>query len=174
MVAPKFRCTSFMSCRLAPSTPPARGIPRPSVSRLRLVPLLPRSVGLGPVPFSPQRSFGHRSGGPPLLKPEMYRAGRAEASGQGLPLAARALNTVDSVHTLASGDIRAPTLGMRPLRRQQGQNTFPQSVWNTPSFVYAIPRCRVAHHTPPHTLERGITKILNSVQGYWIGSKRSP
>src|SRR5438034_8193267 len=38
-----------------------RGTPAPSVSRLRFVPLLARSVGLGPV-FSPtQRRFGHRA-----------------------------------------------------------------------------------------------------------------
>ena len=35
------------------------GTPCPSVSRLRLTPLLPRSVGLGPVFFPAQRRFGH-------------------------------------------------------------------------------------------------------------------
>src|SRR5215469_5055282 len=51
--------TSFISWRLAPSIVRPIGKPCPWVSRLRLTPLLPRSVGLGPV-FSPtQRSLGH-------------------------------------------------------------------------------------------------------------------
>lgn len=37
--------TSFMSCRLAPSTASPTGIPEPSVNRLRFAPCLPRSVG---------------------------------------------------------------------------------------------------------------------------------
>ena len=52
--------TSFMSCRLAPSTANPIGTPCPSVSRLRLTPLLPRSVGLRPVFFPAQRRLGHR------------------------------------------------------------------------------------------------------------------
>src|SRR3954465_11058123 len=39
------------------------GIPRASVTTERLVPSLPRSVGLGPVFFPTQRSLGHRSVG---------------------------------------------------------------------------------------------------------------
>lgn len=39
----------FMSVRLAPEMTVASGTPRPSVSRCRLVPHLPRSVGLAPV-----------------------------------------------------------------------------------------------------------------------------
>ena len=39
----------------------ARGMPLASVSRLLLVPPLPRSVGLGPVFFPAQRGFGHRT-----------------------------------------------------------------------------------------------------------------
>src|SRR6266699_977145 len=35
------------------------GTPCPSVSTLRFTPLLPRSVGLGPVFFPAQRSFHH-------------------------------------------------------------------------------------------------------------------
>src|SRR5262249_36761528 len=38
----------------APSVTNARGIPAPSVRRLRLVPSLPRSVGLGPVAAPPK------------------------------------------------------------------------------------------------------------------------
>src|SRR5512135_2535872 len=49
-----------MSLRLAPATAKPMGTPCPSVSRLRLTPSLPRSVGLGPVFFPAQRRFGHR------------------------------------------------------------------------------------------------------------------
>ena len=50
--------TSFISWRLAPSTASPTGMPWVSVNRLRLTPLLPRSVGLGLV-FSPaQGGFG--------------------------------------------------------------------------------------------------------------------
>src|SRR5437868_14630623 len=53
--------TSFMSGRLAPATTPPIGMPWPSVSRLRLVPALARSVGLGPVFFPAQGRFGHHA-----------------------------------------------------------------------------------------------------------------
>src|SRR5512135_2948397 len=52
--------TSFISWRWAPSITTPIGTPCPSVSRLRFTPPLPRSVGLGPVFFPPQRGFGHR------------------------------------------------------------------------------------------------------------------
>src|SRR3954468_4643076 len=48
------------SLRLAPATTTESGVPRASVSRLRLVPHLARSVGLGPV-FSPTEGrLAHR------------------------------------------------------------------------------------------------------------------
>src|SRR2546421_8300854 len=47
------------STRLAPSTARPIGTPLPSVTMLRLTPLLPRSVGLGPVFFPPERGLGH-------------------------------------------------------------------------------------------------------------------
>src|SRR5688500_2920293 len=50
-----------MSCRLAPSIVRPSGTPFPSVSRLRLTPLLPRSVGFRPVFFPPERCLRHRS-----------------------------------------------------------------------------------------------------------------
>src|SRR5713101_5728650 len=53
--------TSFMSGRLAPVTTRPRGTPCPSVSRLRLTPVLPRSVGLGAVFPPTQRRLCHRS-----------------------------------------------------------------------------------------------------------------
>src|SRR6476661_6944753 len=52
--------TSFISLRLAPSTTTPIGTPWPSVSRLRLTPLFPRSVGLGPVFFPRQGRLGQR------------------------------------------------------------------------------------------------------------------
>ena len=63
--------TSFISWRLAPSTASPAGMPWASVNRLRLTPLLPRSVGLGPV-FSPaQGGFGH---GPVQAQPTPVHA----------------------------------------------------------------------------------------------------
>src|ERR1039457_692245 len=50
---------SLWSLRFAPSIVRPTGTPAPSVRRLRLVPSLPRSVGLGPVLFPPARSLGH-------------------------------------------------------------------------------------------------------------------
>src|SRR6476660_3517820 len=50
--------TNFMSCRLAPSIVRPIGTPCPSVSRLRLTPDLPRSVGLRPVFFPAQWRLG--------------------------------------------------------------------------------------------------------------------
>src|SRR5215211_4588635 len=47
------------SGRLAPSTARPTGTPLPSARMLRLVPFLPRSVGLGPVFFPPERGLGH-------------------------------------------------------------------------------------------------------------------
>ena len=52
--------TSFMSCRLAPSMAIPTGMPLASVSRLRLTPCLPRSVGFASVflnqPMGPSSS----------------------------------------------------------------------------------------------------------------------
>src|SRR5262245_3080560 len=50
---------SLKSLRLAPSTVRPMGTPPPSVSRLRFVPILPRSVGFLPTFFPPKRGFGH-------------------------------------------------------------------------------------------------------------------
>src|ERR1700693_204546 len=49
--------SSFTSWRLAPSMTMAKGMPAPSVKRLRLVPFLPRSVGLAPVAAFPRGAF---------------------------------------------------------------------------------------------------------------------
>jgi hypothetical protein len=50
-----------MSCRLAPSTTIAIGMPFASVNKLRLTPPLPRSVGLRPVFFPAQWGLRHRT-----------------------------------------------------------------------------------------------------------------
>src|SRR5260370_1145261 len=122
--------TSFMSWRFAPSIVRPIGTPCPSVSKLRLPPLLPRSVGLGPV-FSPaERRFGHRpvhtqplpvnatefikllnSGLPeceedsrlhPLLKAIMGCRVRTQLGLiQGLPLATRSQHVEDGIGTVA-------------------------------------------------------------------------
>ena len=51
----------FRARRFAPATSMANGMPLASVSRLRLVPPLPRSVGWGSVFFPAQRRLGHRA-----------------------------------------------------------------------------------------------------------------
>src|SRR5919202_87513 len=130
--------TSFESCRLAPSTAKPIGTPCPSVSKLRLTPCLPRSVGLRPVFFPPERCLRHRSvhaqpapvnavqlielldarqpqflensGVDPLLK-AVVRGGLGTQVGlvQGLPLAAGAQHVEDGVSAAAVGDARAST-----------------------------------------------------------------
>ena len=52
--------SSFLAGRLAPATPKPTGTPWPSVSRLRLPPLLARSGGWGPGFFPPKRGLRHR------------------------------------------------------------------------------------------------------------------
>src|SRR5688572_1332182 len=52
---------SLKSTTFAPSTASPRGIPADSVSRLRFVPDLARSVGLGPLFFPSQRRLRHRA-----------------------------------------------------------------------------------------------------------------
>src|SRR5258708_32084359 len=122
--------TSFMSWRFAPSIVRPIGTPCPSVSKLRLTPLLPRSVGLGPVFFPAQRRFGHRpvhtqplpvnatefikllnSGLPeceedsrlhPLLKAIIGCRVRTQLGLiQGLPLATRSQHVEDGIGTVA-------------------------------------------------------------------------
>ena len=56
----KVSSTKRLSCVLAPLVVMPKGMPLPSVNKLRLVPPLARSVGLGPVFFPPERGFGHR------------------------------------------------------------------------------------------------------------------
>src|SRR5262249_12146754 len=125
---------SLKSLRLAPSTTAPTGTPRASVRMLRLTPFLPRSVGLGPVFFPPERGLAHRpvhgQPGPvdahevvvlqearlpelqedaladPLLEAVVRRRAGAEAGGiEGVPLAAGAQDVEDGAQTLP---VRAP------------------------------------------------------------------
>ena len=70
--------TSFISCRLAPSIARPSGTPWPSVSRLRLTPDLPRSVGLGPV-FSPPSGADRSSLRPSRASPTRSRTAHQTA-----------------------------------------------------------------------------------------------
>ena len=126
--------TSFISWRLAPSTARPTGMPPASVNRLRLTPLLPRSVGLGPVFPPAQRGFGQgpvhaqptpvqtlqiviafqpgppqlqeHPGGGPFLKAQVRGGAGANARGiQGLPLATGAKHVEDAV---GAGPVRDP------------------------------------------------------------------
>src|SRR5690625_1535793 len=115
-----------MSCLLAPSTVIESGMPRASVSRQRLVPLLARSVGLGPVPFPPQRRLCHgpihclplpvepdllivesepflpdsaeESGSAPLQEAVVYRTSGSKRARDCLPLDSGAKYVVDCTH----------------------------------------------------------------------------
>src|ERR671932_2684695 len=127
--------TSFMSCRLAPSTATPIGTPCPAVSRLRFTPCLPRSVGFGPVFFPPERCLRQRSihaqpgpinpvqfiellhpGEPQLLKDArldpflkaVMRGGLGTQVRvfQGLPLTTSAEDVKDSIGAAAVGDAR--------------------------------------------------------------------
>jgi len=73
---------SLWSLRFAPSTVRPTGTPAPSVRRLRLVPSLPRSVGLGPVFFPPKWGLGH---GPVQRKPGPVDALRIIVGQESLP-----------------------------------------------------------------------------------------
>src|SRR5262245_46503826 len=125
------------SLRLAPSTATPMGTPAPSVSRLRLTPRLPRSVGFLPVFFPPEGCLGHapvhrqpgpvdplqlvvrqqpglpepqeHAGGDPLLEPVVGRGPRADAGGvQGLPLAPGPQPEEDGVGARPVGLARPP------------------------------------------------------------------
>src|SRR6195952_4834159 len=115
------------SLRLAPATTTESGVPRASVSRLRLVPHLARSVGLGavfpptegglaprpihprPLPVEPlQPVIGQKPCLPerfeypglgPFLKAAMGGGRRADPGGvQGIPLTASAQHEEDRIH----------------------------------------------------------------------------
>src|SRR5450432_1830249 len=156
---------SLKSLRFAPSTATARGTPLASVSKLRLVPPLARSVGFGPVFFPAQGCLGHRTvhrkpgpvdsdellvvskglhPGPledaglgPFQEATVRRGARAYASGvEGVPLAAGAQYEQDCVHRVAIGHPRVvASEGMLLAFRQQRLDLRPQHIRNPPPIV---------------------------------------
>ena len=120
---------SFTSWRLAPATISESGAPRPSTSKLRLVPFFPpvcrvisncllsqrglalRPIQTLPLPSDPLHLVILRQPGspqphkesllPPSLKMRMDRAGAAKHLGQGLPLTPRAQHIHDGGENIA-------------------------------------------------------------------------
>src|SRR5262249_30458955 len=145
-----------------------------SVSRLLLAPRLPRSVGLGPVAFSPQRGFGHRPihrlPGPfqtfqlvvflqaerpelvkdarryPLLEATMGRAARTDAGGvQSVPLAARTQHEENGVEgTAVVHPGVMTTQRMRLAGRQQRLDLGPELIRDAPGAA-----CLLCFHRVP-------------------------
>src|SRR3954470_17767133 len=169
------------------------GTPRASVTTERLVPSLPRSVGLGPVFFPTQRSLGHRSvGRQPLpvdpdqpviaqqsLPPELVehpgldpfgeapvgRGLRADPGGaQGAPLAAGAQDEEDRVHRGAIRDTWV-VAAQRMARpgRQQHNHLLPQVIRYPPATVLD----HLSHRSPPklHGF-KGLT-VRTQNPSYW-------
>jgi hypothetical protein len=154
---------SLWSLRFAPSTVRPTGTPAPSVRRLRLVPSLPRSVGLGPVFFPPEWGLGHRPVqrkpvpvdalrivvGQKALAPELVEdatveplaksairrgAGTDPSCVQGIPLAAGPQHEEDRCHGVAVGNSRTVTSEwMRRTLGQQRLHLGPQSIGQLPT-----------------------------------------
>lgn len=134
--------TSRMSGVLAPLTAAPNGTPAPSVSTLRLVPRLARSVGFLPVFFPPERGLGHGSvqrlplpidplevlvflegDGPQLAEEALFDqpleiamdgAAGAELPRDGLPLAAGAQDIENAVEGSAPTEGGPPALTVAP------------------------------------------------------------
>src|SRR3954470_1987463 len=174
-MASRVASSSLKSGTLAPATATPRGSPRASVTTERLVPSLPRSVGLGPVFFPTQRRLGHRPvSRQPLpvdpdqpvvtqqpLPPELVehpgldpfgeapvgRGLRADPGGvQRAPLATGAQ---DEENTVQGGAIRDARIvaSQRVTRpwRKQRSHPLPQRVRNPPTTVLD----HLAHRSPP-------------------------
>ena len=85
---------TFLSCRLAPSTANPTGTPAASVSRLRFVPSLPRSVGFLPVRSPPSGAL--------VIAPSIASQDQSSpfsASYSCSPRAQRVTNTPAAVHS---------------------------------------------------------------------------
>src|SRR4051812_3155708 len=185
--------SSLKSGTLAPATAKPRGRPRASVTTERLVPSLPRSVGLGPV-FSPtQGSLGHRPVGrqplpvdpghlvvsqqpqaPELVEhpgPDPFgeapvgRGLRADPGGaQRAPLAAGAQDEEDPVQGGPVRDARiVAAQRMARSGRQQHNHPLPQRIRNPP----ATGLDHLAHCSPPrlHSFQTATVKPTNPP--YW-------
>jgi hypothetical protein len=156
---------SLKSGRLAPATATPRVTPAPSVSRLRFVPLLARSVGLGPV-FSPtQRCLRHHAveclpvpldafqfligeeptdpklpedpGPGPLLEAPVRGTFRTDAGGrQSVPLAAGTQDEEKGVHGRAVRHARVMAAqGVRFPWRDQWLDLGPEFIGYPPTIV---------------------------------------
>ena len=133
---------SLKSLRLAPATTSPTGTPPPSVSRLRLVPRLPRSVGLRPVFPPAQRRLDHRPvhGKPGPVDPDHLVRCRQ-------PLAAGPQREEDGIHRsrVVHPWVVAPQrVGLA--RRQQQCDPRPQLIRNPPR-IRRRHCCR--HRIPP-------------------------
>jgi hypothetical protein len=153
------------------------GKPCPSVSRDRLVPLLPRSVGLRPV-FSPaQRCLGHRPvhrlpfpveapagikldqaclpeltkhpSFAPGLETLMHGAACPYASRECLPLVTCPQHVEDRIHGLSGWHSGPSALRVRSLLWQKGLDALPEFIWDAPLLVN---RCVPCHCPPPLAL----------------------
>jgi hypothetical protein len=133
------------SWRCAPSTTNARGIPAPSVKRLRLVPRLPRSVGLAIASGAGERGFGHHAihrlpqsceeaRSFPGLKAIMHRRTRSHFSWQGIPLDARSQHVHDGCKGFAIFHSPSSSLGMRRCWGDQRANPLPYLITDFPRF----------------------------------------
>src|SRR4051795_10145514 len=147
---------SFCSTTFAPAITTPRGPPSPSVSRLFLVPFLPRSVGFLPVFFPPEPGLAqHRVRrlplplhpaefvtlggqdrpdplhdpriGPPL-KPVVDGALGPESLGQLVPLAAAAHSENDRVEHLSPIGNLPPGRLLGPELRENGLDPLPQLI----------------------------------------------
>jgi hypothetical protein len=170
----KVDSSSFMSCTLAPPATSDSGTPRPSVSRLRLRPFFPRSVGFPPRALGGQRRFSH---GPvdalplpgdalhavvfgqsrlpqleektrlvPVLKMLVHRAGTAELPGQRFPLASGAQNVHDGGEDPPRRHGLAPASRLAPV----GLFSRPLPRWNQrlqlrPQLIRYCPRLDLFH-----------------------------
>ena len=174
--------TILLSCVLAPQTDSPIGRPFPSVSRLRFVPCLARSVGLGPVFFPPERGLGHRSvhrlpfpvqsmqiieflqgfrpqflEDSPLhehLEVSMDCAARTELRRHRLPLTARSQDVKDAVKHRPPTQTRTPTLPRTSELGQERLNPIPHLIWHA-KLRRHLPAFR-CHIAPPRLNEAGI------------------
>ncbi len=155
-------------------------MPDASVSRLRLVPFLARSVGLGPLFFSPEGRFGHRSvhrqptpvkahelvvdeqpATPELLEDPRFGPLHEAAVGRRVaadprriectPLATSSQDEEDGVHSGAVGNARVVApKRMRLSRGQQRLQLHPEGVGDPPAIVLDSLHARRA--AAPHAL----------------------
>src|SRR4051812_18484979 len=169
------------------------GTPRASVTTERLVPSFPRSVGLGPVFFPTQGSFGHRSIGrqplpidpdksiigqqplpskfiehtglDPFREAPVSRGLRADPGGaQRTPLTTGAQDEENAVQGGAIRDARiVASQRMARPGRQQRRHLLPQSIWNSPATVLN----HLPHRSPPKLFGSEDSTITAPKSPYW-------